>query len=191
LRDFPELITRWPEDTPLAYWDAGDILFQARLEPLWDLVWAHPDQIFAVREPIIDPERSAIRDWTYTIEDPQARHRAYELLRRSPYLNGGFAAGTARAMVRYFREAHSLRHSSAMRGTLDWGDQTALNLYCHSNPDRWVEADQGWNYCLLARPRQEYRFCHGQGIRSHDNILIPVIHGNAGTMRWFELSFIT
>lgn len=190
LRDFPDLLARWPEDTPVAYWDAGDVLFQARLEPLWDMVRANPDRLFAVREPLIDPERSAIWDWTRTIDDLQARQSAYELLLRNPYLNGGFAAGTAGTMIRYGREAHRLRHSSAMRGTLDWGDQTALNLYCHSAPGRWIEADAGWNFCLLARPRSEYRVEPGRGILTPEGAPIPVIHGNAGTLRWFELSFL-
>jgi hypothetical protein len=41
LQDFQEAVDRWPEDTPVAYWDAGDVLFQGSLGPLWDLVRAH------------------------------------------------------------------------------------------------------------------------------------------------------
>src|SRR5262249_16972493 len=38
LKDLQGVISGWPEDTPAAYWDAGDVLFQGRLAGLWDEV---------------------------------------------------------------------------------------------------------------------------------------------------------
>lgn len=188
LRDFQAVIARWPEQTPVAYWDAGDVYFQARLEPLWDIVREHPDRLLATTEPTTEEINPSIHVWTYTIEDRAAREYAYNLLAANPYLNGGFAAGTARTMLRYLREADRLRHSPAMRGTLDWGDQTAMNIYCHGDPNRWHLVDNGWNYCLYSRPKEHFRL-NGEGrFATPDGAVIPVLHGNARTMRWLELS---
>src|SRR5262249_47420868 len=122
LRDFQEVVARLPDDTPVAYWDAGDVLFQARIAPLWDLVRTHPDRLLAVREGAGHPENSAVARWTLTIADPRARRYAYNLLTTHPYLNGGFAAGSARTMLRYLRAAYRLRHSAAMHGSANHGD---------------------------------------------------------------------
>src|SRR3712207_9120729 len=64
VRDFPRVIERWPDDTPVAYWDAGDVLFQGRLAPLWDLVRAHPEKVLAAREPVAIGASPAIVPWT-------------------------------------------------------------------------------------------------------------------------------
>src|SRR6202044_2386976 len=115
---------------------------QNRLTALWTLVRSHPGQLLAVREPVAFPRNPAVRAWTMSIHDPQARRRAFPLLSSRPFLNSGFAAGTAQALRAYFREADRLIHSPDLRGSTDWGDQTALNLYCHSDPRRWHEVDQ-------------------------------------------------
>jgi hypothetical protein len=190
LRDFQTVIARWPEETAVAYWDAGDVLFQARVAPVWDLVRAHPDVLLAVRDTIGYPENPVIGPWTSTIRDLKARHRAFGLLSTNPYLNGGFAAGTARALLRYLQEAHRLRHSAALRGTSDWGDQTALNLYCHSDPGRWREIPQGWNYCLCHRDPRHFRVRPDGRFESTLGEPIQVVHGNAGTLRLRSLSIL-
>jgi hypothetical protein len=190
LRDFQDVVARWPPETPAAYWDAGDILFQDRLVGLWDQVRANPDKLLAVREPRGYPGNPAVGDWTRTIWDPAARRRAFELLATNPFLNGGFAAGTARALLAYFREGHRLRHSSALRGTADWGDQVAMNLYCHSDPRRWQEVAEGWNYCLFMRRPGEYHVRTDGRIESRSGIVIYVAHGNCRTLVKHELSFL-
>ena len=48
-------------ETPVAYWDAGDILFQDRLGPLWDLVAASPDLLLVTEEPKSYPDNPVIR----------------------------------------------------------------------------------------------------------------------------------
>jgi hypothetical protein len=191
LNDFADVVAGWPGDTPVAHWDAGDVVFQASVEPLWQLVRTHQDRLLAAREPVLNPLKSAIHDWTHTIADPQARRYAFELLLRNPYLNGGFAAGTARVLSRYCREADRIRHSPAMHGSTDWGDQTALNLYCHADPARWREVDRGWNFCLHERPPTEFQMRRDGVVVSPTGEPIPVLHGNARTMRWFELSFLS
>jgi Glycosyl transferase family 2 len=189
LRDFQDVVARWPADTPVAYWDAGDVVFQDRLSGLWDLVRAHPDRLLAVREPYSYPQNPAVVEWTCTITDPEGRRRTFALLAKNPFLNSGFAAGTARALLRYLVEAHRLRHSSALRGTADWGDQTALNLYCHADPRRWLGIDEGWNYCLFMRNRGAYRVRPDGRVEGRSGQPLHVVHGNAKTLRKLEMSF--
>ena len=46
LRNFEHVVGGWPDDTPVAYYDAGDVLFQGRLEPLWRQVCrADPERL--------------------------------------------------------------------------------------------------------------------------------------------------
>jgi hypothetical protein len=179
LRDFADVVASWPEATPAAYWDAGDVIFQSRLATLWTLVRSRPGKLLAVREPVSFPHNPAVRAWTQSIHDPQARRRAFTLLSSRPFLNSGFAAGTAQTLLAYFREADRLIHSPDLRGSTDWGDQTALNLYCHSHPERWHEVDQGWNYCVHDRRSGEVHVRPNGRIVSSTGQPIHVVHGNA------------
>src|SRR5260221_8222051 len=43
--DFQPVIERLPPATPVAYWDAADVVFQASLQPLWEMVRANPDKL--------------------------------------------------------------------------------------------------------------------------------------------------
>ncbi len=105
-----------------------------------------------------------------------------ELFRQNPVLNAGFAAGTAQTMLKYFRDAAATWDSPALAGSTDWGDQTGLNLYCHSHPDRWLEIDEGWNFCLAGRDRREAFWDQGGRIASQRGTPIYVVHGNAKTL---------
>jgi hypothetical protein len=189
LRDFQDVITRWPDDTPVAFWDAGDVLFQGPLEPLWERVRAHPDVLWVARDASGYPENPVIRLWSDRIRDPGARRRAFELMSTHTFLNGGFAAGTVRALIRYLREGDRLLHSTALRGVGYWGDQVAMNLYCHTHPDAWKEVPAGWNYCLAGRNPRHYRVRPGGLFESTRGETIHVVHGNAGTLRGAELLF--
>jgi hypothetical protein len=188
LSDFQPLLASWPAETPVAYWDAGDVLFQARLEPLWHQVAASPRRILAVREPKGYPENRAVSQWTLSIRDPAARRRAFALLSTRPFLNSGFAAGTAASLLAYFREAERLGNSAELRGTSDWGDQTALNLYCHGAPSRWREIEEGWNYCLHDRQPREVRVLPDGRLASRFGTPIHVAHGNARSLHKLALS---
>jgi hypothetical protein len=179
LRDFADMVASWPEATPAAYWDAGDVIFQSRLASLWTLVRSHPGKLLAVREPVSFPYNPAVRAWTLSIHDPQARRRAFTLLSSRPFLNSGFAAGTAQTLLAYFREADRSIQAPDLRGSTDWGDQTALNLYCHSHPERWHEVDQAWNYCVHDRRPGEVRVRPDGRIVAASGRPIQVVHGNA------------
>jgi hypothetical protein len=143
--------------------------------------------LLAVREPSGYPRNSAVTRWSRTIRDPLWRRRAFDLLKVRPFLNSGFAAGTARVMLAYLREAHRMRHSAELRGSTDWGDQMALNLYCHLEPARWLEIDEGWNYCTHDRTRGEVRVEPDGRVASRRGTQIHVTHGNAHSFRNFEL----
>jgi hypothetical protein len=188
LRDFQAVVAGWPALTPAAYWDAGDVVFQGSLRPLWAIAAAHPDRLLAVREPFGHPFNPAVRAWTLSIHDREARLRAFHLLSRHPFLNSGFAAGTAAALGTYLREADRLLHSRELRGTSDWGDQTALNLYCHSEPGRWHEVEEGWNYCVHDRKRGALRIGPDGRIIARSGTPIHVAHGNAMSLPQFVLA---
>ena len=188
LLDFQQVLERWPENTPSAYWDAGDVLFQAPLSPLWEQVRANPSRLLAVREPRSHPENTAVANWTLSIHDPSARLHAFNLIAPRPFLNSGFAAGTARALLHYFREAHAALHSRTLYGSSDWGDQTALNLYCRTHPARFLETDQGWNYCAHDRPPRDLRLLPNGLLINAQGAPIPAVHGNAQSLRRLSIS---
>ena len=148
----------------------------------------HPDQLLTVREDVEFHKNAAANDWVESIHDPDSRHRAFDLFTNRPVLNGGFAAGTARAMLRFLREADRLLHSTALRGSTGV-DQTALNLYCHTNPHRWREISTGWNYCLYGLSARHYRVRPGGKIERLDGAPLHVVHGNAGTLGWTDLAY--
>ncbi len=182
LRDFQTAIAELDPMTPVAYWDAGDVVFQNRLIDLWQQVRATPHKLLAAREPIHHPENRTVVRWTQSIRDPMARQHAFALLSQRPVLNSGFAAATAATMLRYLQRADQLLHSPALEGTSDWGDQTALNLYCHSQPDAWQEIKEGWNYCLFGREPGELHAGADGRLVSRKGASIHVIHGNARTL---------
>jgi len=142
--------------------------------------------LLACAEPKSYPDNPAVACWTLTIHDPAMRQRAFQLLSTHPFLNSGFAAGTVSVMLSYFREADRLLHSPKLFGSSDWGDQTALNLYCHSDPLRWHQIEAGWNYCLHDRLQDIAVQPNGRLI-SRRGAPIYVAHGNAKSMRQFEL----
>ncbi len=182
LSDFGEIVSSFSPDTPVAYWDASDVLFQGSLDPLWQLTHQYPDKLLAVREPRGYPDNVAITGWTRTIANPQMRRRAFELMATHPFLNSGFAAGTAAVMQKYFAEAARLRRSPELLGTTDWGDQTALNLYCHSDASRWQEIPEGWNYCVHDRRAGEVHVTPDGRVVSGNPTPIHVVHGNARSL---------
>ncbi len=181
LRDFQTVIERWPENTPVAYWDAGDTLFQDRLGALWDLARTQPDRLLVARECFEFRESDCCMGWLDTIRDPESRQRAIDLLERRPILNGGFAAGTAKTFLRYLCEAHRYQTDKELLGSTDWGDQTAMNLYCHGEAGPWLEIPRGWNYCLFGLSPQDYRVRPDGRYESLDGLSVHVVHGNASS----------
>ena len=181
VRDFSRVIERWPEDTPVAFWDAADVLFQARLAPLWDLVRAYPGKILAAREPVEVGASPVLGSWTATIRDPAERRRTFEIFMAHPFVNAGFAAGTARVFLDYFRVANRLL-DNALVGVGPWGDQVAMNRYIHESPGVWQEIPDAWNYCLACRDPNTYRFRPDGRVESRDGRPVYVVHGNGRTL---------
>ena len=183
LRDFQDVLLELPPNACVAYWDAPDVLFQSTLRPLWRLVQRYPDRLLVVQEAGKYSENGTITDWIRSIRDPISRRWADELTAGKRPLNSGFAAGCAATLMQYFREADSLRHSTAMAGTTDWGDQTAMNLHCYSHPEQFVLVEDDWNYCLCGRKCGEVLLhLDGRIARRSNGELIPVVHGNAKTL---------
>jgi GT2 family glycosyltransferase/tetratricopeptide (TPR) repeat protein/2-polyprenyl-3-methyl-5-hydroxy-6-metoxy-1,4-benzoquinol methylase len=180
LRLFAEVTRALPAVTPVAYWDAGDVIFQSRLQPLWKLVGSHPNEILAVREPSGYPENPVVVQWTENITDATARCEAQQMLFHNPFLNAGFLAGRASVLAKYFETAAKWYSSPKLAGTTDPCDQTALNLFCHSRPEAWHEISDSWNYCLWGRitcyRREDGRYVDVLGVPIH------VVHGNAHTL---------
>jgi lipopolysaccharide biosynthesis glycosyltransferase len=178
LLDFQAPLKHLPEGSVVAYWDAGDVIFQDRLTELWRLARENPERLLVVAEPFGYPENDVVARWTLSISDPAARKHAFDLLSTRPYFNGGFAAGAVAAMLQYLQSAHELLHSKALRGTTDWGDQTAMNLYCHSDSKRFLAIDDRWNYCICQRPLKDRQLLPAGRFARHDGRRLSVIHGN-------------
>jgi hypothetical protein len=178
LLDFQGPLERLPPQSVVAYWDAGDVVFQDRLTELWTLARQNADRLLVVEEPFRHPENPVVALWTLSIHDRAAARSAFELLAPSAVLNGGFAAGTVQPILHYFQSAHQLLHSKAMRGTTDWGDQTAMNLYCHGNPDRFLPVDERWNFCLAGRRRGDVQLTADGRFARSDGGAISAVHGN-------------
>jgi hypothetical protein len=183
LRDFGSICERLPASNLVAYWDAGDVFFQDSLRGLWELVLATPDRLLGCAEPNWYPTNQAVVGWTRTIHDPASRRWVFHLLSTHPFLNSGFAAGTAGVLRTYFATADGYLHSSVLAGTRDWGDQTALNLYCHTHPERWRRIDAAWNYCTHDRPSGSVCVLPTGQVVSRQGHRIAVVHGNAKSMR--------
>ena len=189
VHDFQGVLARWPAETPVAYWDAGDVLFHGELGPLWELVRAHPESLLVVREPVAIGASPAIEPWIKTIRDPAARRRTAELLATNPFLNSGFAAGTVRTLMGYLRPVDHLLNS-ILRGVLHWGDQVAMNYYLHTNPAVWREVPEGWNYCMVCRDPSTYRIRPDGRLETRAGTPVQVVHGNGLTLAPWALSFI-
>jgi len=187
LDDFAEITRRLPSHTPVAYWDVADVVFQNSLAPLWQLVAKNPQQLLAVIEPKSYPYNGVIPAWALSINDPVHRQRAWSLLQQSPFLNSGFAAGTAAVMHGYFETARHMRRGPELSGTTDWGDQMCLNLYCHTDRIRWQPIPEHWNYCVHDRPPGEVHILPNGIITSRRLGKIAVAHGNARSLRQYVL----
>ncbi len=187
LHDFARLTAELAGDTPVAYWDVGDVLFQDSLKPLWNLVAANPGKLLAVAEPRGYPLNAVIPAWSLSIREQAARLRAFSLLKNNAFLNSGFAAGSAATMHAYFARGHAMLHGPELLGTSDWGDQMALNIYCHSKPSGWISLDQRWNYCVHDRAVGEVYVGSDSRVYSKTHANLAVIHGNARSLRQFAL----
>ncbi len=187
LYDFAEITSGLAPNIPVAYWDVADVVFQSSLKPLWNEVVRNESKVLAVIEPKSYPHNGIIPAWSLSIREPFHRNLAFDLLKRNGFLNSGFAAGTAVALHRYFDNAWQMREGPQLAGTTDWGDQMCLNVYCHSHPDRWKPIQEGWNFCVHDRTEGEVHVSSDGVVSSRRIGKIPVVHGNARSLRKFAI----
>jgi hypothetical protein len=181
LHDFQTVVEQLPPGSLVAYWDAGDVAFQAPLTAMWELARRHPDRLLASREAWSHPENPIVAKWTLSVANPIARRELFDLMSRRPFLAAGFAVATAPAMLRYLRYAHRLRESGWLAGTTNRGDAVCFNYYCHSHPDEWLEISDSWNYCVVGRPRRAIYLHEGRYVSTAGDP-IYVIHGNCRSL---------
>ena len=174
LRGFQTALQILPGDVPVAFWDAGDVLFQRSLAPLWELVRSTPDQLQVVEEVLPWERNPAQQDWTGSIHDDQRRAQAQNLLLGKPVINGGFTAGTAAVLLDHFKRADELG-TQQLKGA-GGGDQVILNVMRYQEPQRYQTIDQTWNYCLAARGKCVVKA--GQFWDSCSRDVVRVVHGN-------------
>lgn len=187
LFDFQRIVERLPADAAVAYWDAGDVIFQDRLSELWTLVRENPERLLVVTEVWRDPPKRWSVRWARCIPNPAVRRYVVQLLATGANLNGGFAAATAKTMLQYLKGAHRIRHSKALLGSREWGDQPAMNLYCHADANRFLAVDERWNYCLHRRNLKEYRLLPKGRFVRRDGAALSVVHGNGGSLELHAL----
>ena len=168
--------------TPVAYWDAGDVLFQASLEPLWESIRTLPDKLQVVEEPWPFEKNGAQRHWINMIEDEVTRRNAHDLSTGKSVVNGGFIAGRAGQLLDYFRKAAALAVGE-MKG-VGGGDQVILNYCYRSDPNAFHIADNTWNYCLFGRSSAECKVSeqNHQFIDLVNDRVVAVVHGNGGSL---------
>lgn len=183
MRDFQVALNGLPLGTPVAYWDAGDVVFQNDLSELWEIVQSHPDKLLVTTEAgRIHPSDGVMAHWIQSIVDKECRKEVLSLLCGEPILNSGFAAGTVAVMTEYLRRANALRDSKLLLGSMDWGDQVALNVYCRSDLDRFMQVDCSWNYVVFARNDADAYFSKGGYYRCLGKT-VNVVHGAGGSLR--------
>ena len=182
MRDFQDAIKGLPPGTPVAYWDAGDVVFQNDLSGLWKLVESHPDKLLVAAEADkVDRTDGVMAHWIQSISDSGCREEVLSLLCGEYILNSGFAAGTVRTLTEYLLHADVLRDSELLAGSTDWGDQVALNIYCRSDPDRFLEIDSTWNYVPFGRSDPGARFTK-DGYYQCWGRTVNVVHGAGGSL---------
>ena len=131
----------------------------------------------------------ALGPWTASIRDPSERRRTIEIFHSHPFVNAGFAAGTARTFMDYLPVANRLL-DTALVGVGWWGDQVAFNRYIHENPGAWREVPDAWNYCLGCRDPRTYRIRPDGRVESRDGHPVHVVHGNGRTLGNWVLSYV-
>lgn len=166
--------------TPLAYWDAGDVLFQRPLDPLWHIVQADPTKLLVTEEPLPWPKNATQRLWVQQIHSLKNRRKTQQLLHDKPVVNGGFIAGTAGMMKTYFESACRLI-SVKLKGA-GGGDQVVLNCCRYASPEKFRVIDDTWNFCLFGRSRWACRVQSGRYVSLPTRKPVAVVHGNAATL---------
>lgn len=183
LSGFRHVLMDLDANTPVAYWDAGDVIFQSRLDPLWERILRSQNELIVSAEPMVTEENGVYLEWLAGIRDVEVRRNAMQIVHLKPILNGGFAAGTAGRVLSYLEAAFVLAEEIG-NGIFDHGvDQTVMNLHLYGNDDADFCVEDDWSYCLAARYADEYSFRDNVYIDLRKNRPIPVVHGNGSSLR--------
>ena len=170
-RDLCRLLDQRDYDQILSV-DAGDIVFQADIRPLFD---EHTDRFRAV------PEQRRIPFHELVIQrsdlSPERFTELLEFLRDRPMVNAGVLFGPARK----FREFWSFYRETSRAFDCFGMDQMLLNYVLYR--DGFVALDGGFNFVLVTAS-SPYSVRDGVFRDAHGG-LIPVVHnaGNVDSMR--------
>ncbi|MEM7315880.1 MAG: hypothetical protein AAF497_22320, partial [Planctomycetota bacterium] len=174
---FRDYLATLPEQTPVAFWDAGDVIFQDSIAPLWQLVESHPGKVLAVRE--CQDVSNGMDTWTRSMPNEKSRKEVDELMAGKFPFNGGFAASTAGCMKSYFDKAIEISN------TLLFGaagvDQLAMNVIAHTS-SLIHETGNEWNYVLIGQPKLGQARFSPDGRFHHGSAKIRVAHGALSTL---------
>ena len=182
LTDFQVALRDVPDDTPVAHWDAADVVFQRKLSPLWRLVEENRHHNLVVTEPTRYGVCRSNTSWVNTIRRPRERQLAQRLLDQQPVVNGGFAAGTAGVFAESMRMMAELYPRFVSRNQ---GDQTVRNIFFRANRDLVKVISSDWNYCLRGSNMANARERQGVIVHRDTGEPIRVVHGIARRLEPF------
>lgn len=170
-RDICRLLDQHDYDQILSV-DAGDVIFQADIRPLFD---QHADQFRAV------PEERQIPFLEMVIQrsdlPPERFREILAFLRDKPMVNAGVVFGPARK----FREFWRFYRDTALAFDCFGMDQMLLNYVLYR--EGFVALDRRFNFVLVTASSR-YAVRNGVFMDAHGNV-IPVVHnaGNVESMR--------
>lgn len=167
--------------TPVAYWDAGDVLFQGSLDPLWQTVRENSQRLLVTEEPPPWSKNPGHQAWINHIHDPTHRATVLGLLGGKQIINGGFIGGTAGRLKTYFERAARLSDGPLL-GAGGGADQVTLNFCKYQLPKDFMVVDDVWNYCLLGRSGRDCKVRNGRYVRVSDGKPVAVVHGNSQSL---------
>lgn len=180
--DFQFAIGGLSANTPVAYWDAGDVVFQSRLDKVWSSVRQNPGKLLITRERLGHRENPAVFEWFDELTNAEARQQVQSVLAHEPVYNSGFLAATASQMTTALKRLDHIM-KTMMEGP-KWGkDQLALNYYRATESDACMEIDNAWNYCLCTRDPNEVVVGNDGHAKTSRGKQVHVIHGNDGTLK--------
>lgn len=180
--DFQCALRGLPAATPVAYWDAGDIVFQNRLDEIWSTVRRNPCKLLLTRELLGHGENEAVYEWFDEMTNAEHREKVRSALGSAPVFNSGFLASTASHLTATLKDLDHIMKS--MMDGPKWGkDQLALNYYHATQADACQEIDNAWNFTLCTRdPNELVVGDDGRAERSQGKP-VHVIHGNDSTLK--------
>ena len=99
IQGFQRILSTFPPEKFVAYWDAGDVIFQTRVQAIWELVRKNPDKLLVAREPKSHPESPTVAAWTRGIIDSAARRESASSIISSAMAERRFCSGHNQRVV--------------------------------------------------------------------------------------------